>query len=42
MRKALATYRERFLQGLPPSQWPDADFSRAAFLAVAFYQVARR
>lgn len=42
VRAALAAYRERFLAALPRAQWPAADFSRPAFLAVAFYHVARR
>lgn len=42
VRRALATYRERFVAELPEVQQRAADFSRPAFLTAGFYLVARK
>lgn len=42
VRACLAAYKERFARSLPPAQQRHVDFTRAAFLAAAFYCVARK
>lgn len=42
VRACLAAYKERFVRSLPPAQQGHVDFARPAFLAAAFYLVARK
>lgn len=42
MRACLAAYKERFVRSLSEVQRGHVDFSRAVFLAAAFYLVARK
>lgn len=42
VRACLAAYKERFVRSLPEVQRGHVDFSRAVFLAAAFFLVARK
>ncbi len=42
VRGCLAAYKERFVRSLPEVQRGHVDFSRAVFLAAAFFLVARK